>query len=156
MTEAVSQLRLPSAPRAASRRPPSLTELRAVLAVTLAAGIAGALAGAEPAGWWLADALWSGAFAAVVTYGASRARRWTWVVLGGGPLALASGPVGAAAAVVAFVLAAVVATGRRRTRLAGAVVAALSVNLLLRLSLDTAGLSAVVTAVAVTPALVSA
>src|SRR5262245_29286401 len=47
-----------------------------VWALAAAAGVGGALSAAAPTGWRPADAVWCGAFAAIVTLAASRARRW--------------------------------------------------------------------------------
>lgn len=131
-------------------------EARLLLVVTVAAGVAGALSGAEPAGWPPADLVWSGAFAALVTAAAGRAERWTWIVLTAAALAAASGAVLVGVAAVAFLVTLGATVSRERSPLLGGLAAAAAVNVLLRLDLEPTGLSAAITLVAVIPVFVSA
>ncbi|HYF46248.1 MAG TPA: hypothetical protein VD926_08575, partial [Acidimicrobiales bacterium] len=85
----------------------------------MAAGVAAASSGAEPAGWRPADLAWTAAFGAVVAYAGSRARRWTWVVLAGGATAFASGALWTAVGGVALALTAVAGLTDTRSRLLG-------------------------------------
>lgn len=121
------------------------------------AAAAGALvASGAPAGYPVVDAAFRMGLAVAVTLTAARSRRWTWLFLAGISATAATGVVmttlGLAALAVG--LAAVLADVRRRPL--GALVGALSVQVLLRLSLDAPlGTSALVAVVAVAPVLVS-
>ena len=118
--------------------------------------VGGALSGAEPAGWLPADILWRAGFAALVAGATAKAQRWTWVVLAAAAAVTASGGTLVAAGLVALGLAIVACVRHRRSRPLGALVGAMAVQVLLRVDLDDAGLSALVTAAAVTPVFVSA
>ena len=132
----------------------------AVWAVAAVAGVVAATSGASPTGWAVSDALWTGGFAAVVVLAAARARRWTWLVLGGVTATAAQGgtalAVALAALAVAFVAAALDRQSRPYQPLVGAVVGGLAVQVLLRLDdLDPTGAATLITAAATVPALVS-
>ena len=124
--------------------------------------VGGALAGARPSGLLVADVLVPAGFALVVAAAAGRSRRWTWLVLAGGAAALAGGPVARIAANLALGVALLAVTGRRRSRLAGTVVGALAVQVLLRVDAGGAlvpgfaGGSALVSGALTLPVLVSA
>ena len=125
-------------------------------AFVVLAAVGGALSGAEPAGWLPADIIWRAGFAALVAGSTAKARRWTWVVLAGAAAVTASGAPLVTAGLVALGLAIVACLRHRRSRPLGALVGAIAVQVLLRLDFDGAGLSALVTAAAVTPVFVSA
>ena len=119
--------------------------------------VGGALSGAEPAGWLPADILWRAGFAALVAGATAKAQRWTWVVLAAAAAVTASGATLVAAGLVALgPRRSPPAYAHRRSRPLGALVGAIAVQVLLRVDLDDAGLSALVTAAAVTPVFVSA
>jgi hypothetical protein len=143
--------------RDAAARARRTTELdRRLIAVTATgAAVAAAFAPGEPTGLTVVDVLFRAALAVAVTLAASRARRWTWIILAG-VTALASTDGGwlwvAAAALVVAIVGGVVS----RRRLIGAVTGALAIQALLRLpELGFSGASALVTIAAITPALVS-
>ncbi len=124
-------------------------------AVAVLSAVGAALAGAEPTGTPIVDPVLAGAFAAVVTLAAGRARRQPVMVLPLGAIAVATGwafvfAFGASGAAL------VGAVRRRRVRVWGALTAALSLQALLRApDIVFHGFPSLVTAVAVTPALVS-
>lgn len=132
----------------------------AVWAVAAVAAVAAGVSGASPTGWAVSDVAWTAGFALVVVLGAARARRWTWLVLAGVAATAAQGGVQLALALVALAVAFVAAALDRRSRpyqpVVGAVVGGLAVQVLLRLhDVDPAGASALITAAATTPALLS-
>lgn len=134
----------------------SRNERIAVVAVALAGGVAGAFAHAAPTRYVVSDVVIRAGVATLVALATSRARRWSWLVLAG--LAAVGTPSGvwlwvcAAALAVAFVTALF-----PRRRVYGAVIGALSVQGLLRLSdVGFARSSAVLFVVAVAPVVVSA
>lgn len=148
----------PQGRRRSSLRPrTSFVDRAAISAVAAAAALGAAFAGAEPAGWPLADALLQAAFAALVTVAGSRARRSTWLWAAG--VATVAAPTVAAAGVglVAMVVAVAAQLLDRRKRLEGAIVVGLSVQVLLRLGqVAFFGGSVVLVALALVPVLVSA
>src|SRR3569832_2715921 len=96
--------------------------------VTLCAALAAlgaAFAGCKPTGFPIADAVWTGLFAAAVTFATARAHRRTWLWLAGVTLVASTGValVASAAAVVAAVVG---ATARRRSPALGAAIGAAS------------------------------
>ena len=125
-------------------------------ALVALSAVGGALSGAEPAGWLPADILWRAGFAALVAGSTAKAHRWTWVVLAA--VAAASAPRGwlLAAGLVGLGVAIAACVPHRRSRPAGALVGAIAVQVLLRVDLDGAGVSALVVAAAVAPVFVSA
>ncbi len=125
-------------------------------AIVALSGVGGALSQAEPAGWWPVDLLWRAGFAALLAGATAKAQRWTWVILAAVAAASAEGGVLLGAGVVALGVAVGACVPHRRSRPAGALVGALAAQVLLRLDLDEAGLSALLTLGAVTPVLVSA
>lgn len=131
-------------------------ERQAIVAVAILAGVVGAFASAQPTIYLVSDIAIRFALALVVTLAASRARRWTWLVFAG--LAIVGAPAGPWFWVCAAgVVVAVVTSFFARRRIYGAIIAACSVQGLLRL--DDVGFtraSAVLFVVAVTPVLASA
>jgi hypothetical protein len=140
---------------ARARKHTSELDRRLIAGVAGAAAIGAALAPGSPTGVGVADVLFRAAFAAVVTLAASRARRWTWIILAG-VTALASADGGWLLVAAAALAVAIVGGIVSRRRLIGAITGALAVQALLRLpDLGFSGASALVTVLAVTPALVS-
>lgn len=150
--------RVHTAPRPSRRRGHQTgpRERQAIVAVAVVAGVVAAFSAAEPTIFVVSDVIIRAAVAAVVTLAASRARRWTWLVLAG--LAVAGAPAGVWFAVCAAgVLVGAVTAFFARRRIYGAVVGACAVQGLLRL--DDVGFSrasAVLFVIAVTPVLASA
>ena len=124
--------------------------------MAVAAAVGAAFASGAATGYPAVDAGFRMAFAVSVTLTAAKSRRWTWVFLAGVSATAATGRTVTAVGLVALgvALAAVLADVRRRPL--GALIGALSVQVLLRLSLDAPlGTSALIAAVAVAPVLVS-
>lgn len=117
--------------------------------------MSGAFAAASPSALSLVNVLLNAGAAMLITIAASRARRWAWLVMSGVAVLAATGPwLGVATAALAVALAASVVP---RRRLLGALVGALSSQVLLRLPEIGAPLgSSLVAAAAVAPVLVSA
>jgi hypothetical protein len=139
--------------RDARRTPPH--EQLAIVAVTVVAAGVALFQPPEPTGLLLVDAVLRAGFAVVLCLAASRARRWTWLVLAGLPATAADGGAQLIFAGIALVVA-VVAAATPRRRVSGAVVAALALPLLWNLP-DTgfdAG-TGLLTAAATAPVLVS-
>jgi hypothetical protein len=140
---------------ARARARTSELEKRLIWGVAAAAGIAAAFAGGEPTGLLLVDIAFRAAFAVIVTLAASRARRWTWIILSG-VAAVASADGGLLALSVVALGLAVIGGLVSRRRVIGAISAAVAVQALLRLpDLGFNGASALVVVGAVTPVLVS-
>ena len=137
------------------RRPRRTT--RSVWTIVVASAVVGALAAdAAPTGWPLADATYRALAAGLVALAGSRARRWTWFVLGGVSGLVASG-WWALAGVASIAVGLLGSWRRRRSRPIGAAVGALAVQGLLHQSwYGFQGASMVVGALAVAPLLVSA
>jgi hypothetical protein len=131
-------------------------ERQAVVAVAVAAAIGGAFSAASPTNYLLTDVLLRAGIAALISLAASRARRWTWLVLAG--IAVVGAPAGWWFAVTAAgLLFAVATTIFARRRIYGAIVGALAAQGLLRFTDVAFGRgSAVLFAVAVVPVLASA
>jgi hypothetical protein len=146
-----------AAPTAVRRRKPAtLFERRLVWGIAAAGGVAAMFAGCEPTGTALIDPLLTGAFAVLVSLAASRARRWTWVVLAGVGAAASEDPWMVALAATALVIA-ILGGLRTRSRALGAAVGALALQVLLRLpDLGFSGASTLVAAAGVIPVLASA
>lgn len=129
-----------------------------VAAVAVGAGIGVVTAPGAPTGWRPADLVLGFAFGALVTVATAKARRWSWFVLA----ALAAlGAEGRDLLVVAFAVVAIclasVALPRANARYAGALVGALSVQVLVRMpERGTLGLTALWSALALIPVFVSA
>jgi hypothetical protein len=128
-----------------------------VAVVAVLAATAASFADAHPVDWAPADVVMTAGFAALVTVATSKARRWTWLVLAGVTGLAARGGELLALAAVAVLLAFVgAALADRRGRLLGAFVGAVSIQVLLRLpELRYDGATALITALAVAPVLVS-
>lgn len=154
--------RAPKGSRGLQREPsqkPSTAqpERRAILAVAALASVGAVFGTATPTGYRASDIIVNALFAAAVTLGASRSRRWAWLWIGGvAALSASSGwamAPAAAAVVVAFTASALDA----RQRIWGAAVGALAVQTLVRLpEYEPYGLSTLLVALAVVPVLVSA
>lgn len=123
----------PPEPKKSHGHRTSQTERLVIVGVAVAAAVVGAFSDCEPTTFAFTNVLLRAGTAAMVTLAASRARRWTWLVLAGlAAVGAPSGPwlwVAAAGLVFAFVT---VILPRRR--LYGAIVGALSVQGLLRLT----------------------
>jgi hypothetical protein len=146
----------PERPAGRSGRRPSSAERRAVHVVAVLAGVGACFAPGRPTALWVVDLVLLAGFAVLVTEATARARRWTWIVLAGLAAVAADGGVWVAAAALALTIAVIGGLLSRR-RIIGAVVAALAVQVLLRLpDMGFEGASALYVAVAVAPALVSA
>jgi len=102
-----------------------------VLFVAVFAAIAGAAAGCHPTGTVVLDPIYVGAFAAFVTYVASRASRETLLVLAAITVVMSRGWL-YAPAFVSLALASYAVIPRHSRRRLGAVVGALSVVAVLR------------------------
>lgn len=151
--------RAPGAGRRAGRsrsRRTSTAERFGIYATAAIAGVVALVSPAEPVAVGVASALIKAAFAAGITLAASRARRWTWLVMGGLAVVGSTQPLwlGFAAAGVVVALA---ATFLDRRRLPGAVSAALTIQALLHLPDHEVGAgTAALVLVAVAPVLISA
>ena len=138
-------------------RPPSRIDHLVVAGAAVAASVGAALASGEPTGGSPADVAWRMAFAALVVLAGAKARRWTWLAVAGVAAAAAPDAVTGIPALVGLAVAVVNVTIGRRTRMAGAVVAGLSVQTLLRLELtEPHGAASLVALAAVAPLLVTA
>ena len=124
--------------------------------VTVAVALAGAVATtAEPTGYARADAFWSAALVGVVAFFGATARRWTWF-LPAGAAVVAGADLALACAAVATVVSFVSVLRDTRSRARGALVAGLGVIGLLRAEpIGFHGLTALLTAAAVLPVVVS-
>jgi hypothetical protein len=152
---------LPDTPRAAGtargRRHRRQAEQAALVGVAVATAVGAAVSGAAPTGWPVADAVWSAAFAVLVALAATRANRWTWVVLAGVATVAAGSGAAAVAGGAALALTLVAALADVRGPVIGALVGGLSVQALLRLGdFGLPRLSALLVVVAVAPLLWSA
>ena len=127
------------------------------LLVAAASALGGALAQGSPSGVTTADVLFRAAIAGFVPWVAGRARAWTWVFLTACAAAAAAPGWWRWMAVAGFVATAATSlTGRPLAHL-GPVSAAVAMQALLRSDLGGFhGSSALLTAVAITPVLVSA
>jgi hypothetical protein len=142
--------------RVRRRQPATPLERRLVWGIAAAGGVAAMFAGCAPTGTAVVDPLLTGAFAVLVSLAASRARRWTWVVLAGVGAAASEDPWLVALAGAALVVA-ILGGLRTRSRALGAAVGALAMQVLLRLpDLGFSGASTLVAAAGVVPVLVSA
>lgn len=138
------------------RRATTPLEQAAIWGLAGAAAIGGALAGAHPTGTPGVDQVLAGATAGVVTLAASRAQRWTWLLLAGVATAMAAEVVWQVVAGLGLVVA-FAATFLPRLRWIGALSVALAMQGLLRSDVGVFhGASLLVGAAAVIPVLVSA
>jgi hypothetical protein len=127
-----------------------------VWVVCLAAAVGGALTAVAPTGNRVADRVLAAGFVALVAAAGSTARRWTWFVAAGAALALADGWMAVAAGGIALVISFAATRPVRPAPFVGAIVGGLSaVGLLLGAHVWFHGASALVSAAAVTPVLVS-
>jgi hypothetical protein len=147
---------------AASRRPTVRARTPAiqralVVAIAAAAAAAAVLAPGEAAGSPWSDAVVRAGFGAMVALAGSRARRSTWLWVSGVAVIGAPSAALAVLALGALALAVVDHLMDRRARVDGAIVAAVSIQVLLRLGEGTFfGFTALLAAVAVAPLLTSA
>lgn len=150
--------RLPSDPsgrprsRRRRRRRVPRSRLVAVGVLAAAAALGVAMAGLEPTGGEVADVVWSVVLAVVVVVAGSRARRWALLVCSGLAAAMASTWLLLILGFAALALAILDVFLDRRDRVVGALIAAASIQSLVRIddwSWAPFGTSAVVTAVAV-------
>jgi hypothetical protein len=129
----------------------------AVGACVVLGGLGAALASPHPTGGSVVDAVLTFGFAAAVILASSVARRWTWLVLSGTAVVLAAPLPARLLAIVALLVAfhgAAIAT--KRSRIAGAIVAALSMQGLLRAAhIGFHGSTALIVAAVTIPVLVS-
>lgn len=134
----------------------SVRERQAIIAVAVAAGFAGAFSAASPTNYLISDVVLRAGVAAAISLAASRARRWTWLVLAG--LAMVGAPEGVWFVVVGGGLVfAFATTVVPRRRIYGAIIGATSAQGLLRFTDASLGRSSVVLfTVAVVPVFVSA
>jgi hypothetical protein len=127
-----------------------------IWAVAIVAAVAGATAGAHPAGWRPADVILTGALAGLVTLAGSRSGRWAWLAIAGAAVVVPSAAPATACAVIALVLALTCVVLDRRSPLAGAAVAGLAVQALLRTrGFAFFGAPSIVAGLAMLPVLVS-
>lgn len=125
--------------------------------VVALATVAGAAAGAHPAGLRPADIVLTGGLAGLVTFAGSRSARWTWIVIAGVAAVAPSTALPTSCAVAAVILAVASVVVDNRSPLIGAVVAGLSVQALLRMRpFAFHGAPSLVAAVAMSIVLVSA
>lgn len=124
--------------RSSTQKGPSSTRTgRVTEAISLAAGLAAAVAPASLTGLPVVDAIERFAIATVITYLGAHARRWSWVVAGG---LVVVGARGASLAIALVALACLVIESwpKRRSRIGGAVVVGLLVNAAFWYPTDTA------------------
>ncbi len=135
--------------QSASRR--KATQWRYVTAITVAASGAAAFAGAHPTGLPVVDVVYCAFLGGYVTWMAASSRRWMWLPLSGAALVLANSAMGYVLGAIALGFAMDAAIrARRRDRLVGAVIGALSVQVLLRTAdVGPHGFTALVTGVLV-------
>ena len=128
-----------------------------VWAVAVVAAVVAAGSSAAPTGLGVADAVWCGALAALVTLAASRARRWPTIWFAGVVSAGSLGSWWVVAGLVALALAFSTSFSPYRNRVIGALVGAIGVQALLRMpSLGFHGLPSLIALVAMVPLLASA
>jgi hypothetical protein len=128
-----------------------------VWALAALAAVAGATAGAHPAGWRPADVVLTGAFAFVVTLAGAKSQRWAWLVVAGVAVVVPSTPLPTACAVAAVVLALVWTFRKQQSAVVGAIVAGLAVQSLLRMrGFSHFGVPSLVAMLAVAPLFISA
>ncbi len=139
------------------RRQRSETRWNFIIAIAAVAAIAAAFSSASPTGVGFFDLIERGGFAFVVTLFAACSRRWAWLILAGAATVCAATIWGNVLGAVAlgFAVHAAFRT-RTRDRVTGALIGALSVQALLRTDdIGFFGLTAIITALAISPVLVS-
>ncbi|MBK5224748.1 MAG: DUF4012 domain-containing protein, partial [Acidimicrobiia bacterium] len=142
--------------RRSRRRSVPRWQLYAVAAVSVASAVGAALTDNEPTGHDLADTFWLVLLGAAVPLAASRARRWSVVVLATLTTMGSGGGRQLLAAVAPLVVAVTMAVLDRRHRVLGALVGAGSIQVLLRLpDFGFHGASALLVAAATVPLVVS-
>ncbi len=144
-----------SPPRRRRRRLSSYEEKQAARLITAAAAVVAGFAGCRPTGTAIVDPVLTATMAALVALAASRAGRWAWFAPA---IAAIVGAQGWALvpAVASGVTAMAGSRRTRRSRLWGAATGGLAIQALLRLpDIGFHGATALITAAAVTPVLVS-
>ncbi|HET8929392.1 MAG TPA: hypothetical protein VFN21_01920, partial [Acidimicrobiales bacterium] len=145
-------------PRPAKRRRQRPeTRWNFIIAIAAVAAVAAGFSSASPTGVGFFDVIERATFGFVVTMFAACSRRWAWLILAGAATVMAASVWGTILGVVALGFA-VHAAARtdNRDRMTGALVGALSVQALLRTDdIGFFGLTAILTALAVSPVLVS-
>jgi hypothetical protein len=137
----------------ATRRTRTIAYGVAVAGTAVAAAV---LSNARPTGLDTSDMFWSGALVAALASLGATARRWTWFLPAGAGALLAGDGVGMACAGVAIFIAFVSVVRNTRSRARGALVSGLGGIALLRAGpLGFHGLTAVITLVAILPAMIS-
>lgn len=136
------------------------TEHAASWVIAAGAAIGAALSAAEPTGWAVSDLVWRCGFALVVVIATSKAQRWTWLVLAGVTATAAQGGPQLALSLLALAVAFLAVVFERRTQafapVIGAVIGALTIQVLLRLpQVDPTGATALIAAAATAPVLIS-
>ncbi len=147
----------PPVTRERRRRTRPETRWNFIIAIAVVAGIAAAFSSASPTGVGIFDVIERAGFAVAVTLLAACCRRWAWLILAGFATVLAATIWGHVVGAVALGFA-VHAAARTdtRDRATGALIGALSVQALLRTDdIGFFGLTAILTALAVAPVMVS-
>ncbi len=150
--------RAPSSSASKRRRPSALTryDSAAIVALAIAAALGAVAVSAAPTGFHSADVVIAATAAGLVTMAGSKARRWAGLVLAAVACAVASGLLLIPAA-FALVLSLAVTNRFVRLRLVGAVVAALSMQVLFRQDpIGFHGASSLIGVAAPLPVLISA
>lgn len=112
-----------------------------VAAISVASALMALFSHAHPTGNHVTDAIFTAVFAGTLTWAASRARRWTWLVFAGTAAAMSSSGPAQLAAGGALVAAAASVYAPRRWRVLGAIIGAVAVNTLVRGSVLPLGLA---------------
>lgn len=131
---------------------------RVVWAIVVIGAVAAGFAPAQPTGTVVVDVIERAALGGIVVWFAARSRRWTWLLLAGSAVVLAGSLWGLAIAVVAAgsALATGVQPPQRHGPIVGAVIGALSVQVLLRAAtVGRFGFTALVTGAVVVSVVVS-
>jgi hypothetical protein len=127
------------------------------MALVVLAAVGGAVAGAHPSGLAVSDVVLGAVFAGLVTAASAYAPPSAWLIEAGTAAVLARTAPLTAVAVVPLGMSVVSVAVDRRSRLVGAIVGALSIQVLLRLPpFGFRGFTALATAAAVLPAFVAA
>src|SRR5699024_4205280 len=123
----------PSEPAEPTRRRRTRTNWTLIAAIAAVAAVGTGLSTAQPTGMVAFDVIERAAFGAVLTILAACSRRWTWLILAGAATVLASSVWVFAFGIVALGFAVDAAwRSKRRDRLIGALIGALSAQALLR------------------------
>lgn len=138
------------------RSGPARWRLLVVAATCAASAVGVAVAHPEPTGSTVPDVAWALALGAIVPLAASRARRWSLLILAGVTAIAAQSFREHVVSLAALALAMVETVLDRRERLLGAVIGAATIQVLVRLpEIGFHGGTTLITAVAVAPVLVS-